>query len=133
MNELMIVANVAIVFGTIYKLFELFAGRKERLYLIEKLGDKINPDTFKDGFFYKPKLFSFNALRAGCLCIGLGLGILIGYAISSLNFPEYFNSYEITGNVSETVSSIYASCILIFGGLGLFVSYIIELKQIKKD
>ena len=37
MEELMIVANVAIVFGVIYKLFELFVGRKERMMLIEKL------------------------------------------------------------------------------------------------
>ena len=29
MDELTIVANVAIVFGVIYKLFELFVGRKE--------------------------------------------------------------------------------------------------------
>ena len=29
MDELMIVANVAIVFGTIYKLFELFAGQNQ--------------------------------------------------------------------------------------------------------
>ena len=44
MNELMIVANVAIVFGVIYKLFELFVGRKERMMIIEKLGDKLTPD-----------------------------------------------------------------------------------------
>ena len=37
MDELTIVANVAIVFGVIYKLFELFVGRKERMMLIEKL------------------------------------------------------------------------------------------------
>lgn len=37
MEELMIVANVSIVFGVIYKLFELFVGRKERMMLIEKL------------------------------------------------------------------------------------------------
>ena len=133
MDELMIVANVAIVFGTIYKLFELFAGRKERLSLIEKLGDKINPDTFKNGIFYKPSLFSFNTLRAGCLLIGLGLGVLLGYVIVSINFPQYFSSNETIGNLTETVSTIYASCILIFGGLGLLISYIIELKQSKKE
>ena len=44
MEELMIVANVAIVFGVIYKLFELFAGRRERMMLIEKMGDKLTPD-----------------------------------------------------------------------------------------
>ena len=37
MNELMIVANVAIIFGVMYKLFELYAKRKERIMLIEKL------------------------------------------------------------------------------------------------
>ena len=49
MEELMIVANVAIVFGVIYKLFELFAGRRERMMLIEKMGDKLTPETFKNG------------------------------------------------------------------------------------
>ena len=57
MNELMIVANVAIVFGVIYKLFELFVGRKERMMIIEKLGDKLTPDTFKNGIFYRTGLF----------------------------------------------------------------------------
>ena len=47
MEELMIVANVAIVFGVIYKLFELFAGRRERMMLIEKMGDKLTPENFK--------------------------------------------------------------------------------------
>ena len=37
MDELMIVANVAIIFGVMYKLFELYAKRKERIMLIEKL------------------------------------------------------------------------------------------------
>lgn len=37
MEQLMITVNVAIVFGVIYKLFELFVGRKERMMLIEKL------------------------------------------------------------------------------------------------
>ena len=37
MEELMVVANVAIIFGVVYKLFELFVGKKERMMLIEKL------------------------------------------------------------------------------------------------
>ena len=37
MEELMVVANVAIVFGVIYKLFELYVRRQERIMLIEKL------------------------------------------------------------------------------------------------
>ena len=72
MEELMIVANVAIVFGVIYKLFELFAGRRERMMLIEKMGDKLTPETFKNGIMYRPSLYSFGGLRIGCLLLGLG-------------------------------------------------------------
>jgi hypothetical protein len=61
MEELMIVANVAIVFGVIYKLFELFAGRRERMMLIEKMGDKLTPETFKNGIMYRPSLYSFSS------------------------------------------------------------------------
>lgn len=40
MEELMVVANVAIIFGVVYKLFELFVGKKERMMLIEKLSSE---------------------------------------------------------------------------------------------
>lgn len=36
MEELMIGANMAIVFGVIYKVFELFVCRRERMMLIER-------------------------------------------------------------------------------------------------
>lgn len=125
MNELMIVANVAIVFGVIYKLFELFVGRKERMMIIEKLGDKLTPDTFKNGIFYRTGLFSFGGLRMGCLMIGLGVGLLVGYGIISATQYSYFDGnrpYEVT-------SVVYGACILLGGGTGLVVSYLIEKKQ----
>ena len=118
MNELMIVANVAIVFGVIYKLFELFVGRKERMMIfvgrkermmiIEKLGDKLTPDTFKNGIFYRTGLFSFGGLRMGCLMIGLGVGLLVGYGIISATQYSYFDGnrpYEVT-------SVVYGACVL---------------------
>lgn len=125
MNELMIVANVAIVFGVIYKLFELFVGRKERMMIIEKLGDKLTPDTFKNGIFYRTGLFSFGGLRMGCLMIGLGVGLLVGYGIISATQYSYFDGnrpYEVT-------SVVYGACVLLGGGTGLVVSYLIEKKQ----
>ncbi len=73
MEELMIVSKVAIVFGVIYKLFELFAVRRERMMLIEKMGDKLTPETFKNGIMYRPSLYSFGGLRIGCLLLGLGV------------------------------------------------------------
>lgn len=125
MNELMIVANVAIVFGVIYKLFELFVGRKERMMIIEKLGDKLTPDTFKNGIFYHTGLFSFGGLRMGCLMIGLGVGLLVGYGIISATQYSYFDGnrpYEVT-------SVVYGACVLLGGGTGLVISYLIEKKQ----
>lgn len=125
MNELMNVANVAIVFGVIYKLFELFVGRKERMMIIEKLGDKLTPDTFKNGIFYRTGLFSFGGLRMGCLMIGLGVGLLVGYGIISATQYSYFDGnrpYEVT-------SVVYGACVLLGGGTGLVISYLIEKKQ----
>lgn len=125
MNELMIVANVAIVFGVIYKLFELFVGRKERMMIIEKLGDKLTPDTFKNGIFNRTGLFSFGGLRMGCLMIGLGVGLLVGYGIISATQYSYFDGnrpYEVT-------SVVYGACVLLGGGTGLVISYLIEKKQ----
>ena len=91
MEELMIVANVAIVFGVIYKLFELFAGRRERMMLIEKMGDKLTPETFKNGIMYRPSLYSFGGLRIGCLLLGLGAGLLVGYMLACTTQPDYLS------------------------------------------
>lgn len=128
MEELMIVANVAIVFGVIYKLFELFVKRKERMMLIEKMGDKLTPEVFKNGIFYLPSSFSFGGLRLGCLLLGLGLGLLVGYVIVCLTGPER-RGYR----VSETISIIYGASVLLGGGLGLVVSYLIEVNKVERE
>ena len=127
MEELMIVANVAIVFGVIYKLFELFVGRRERMMLIEKMGDKLTPEDLRKGFAYCP-IYSFGGLRFGCLLLGLGLGLLVGYAIVCLTNPDVRGS-----RVSETLSIIFGCSVLLGGGLGLVVSYIVELNQVKRE
>lgn len=41
----MVPAIMAIITVGIYKLFELFVCKKERLMLIEKMGDKYEPDV----------------------------------------------------------------------------------------
>lgn len=122
MKELMIVANVAIVFGVLYKLFELFACRKERMMLIEKLGDTLTPDDLKQGIAYSPVSFSFGGLRWGCLLLGLGLGLITGFFIVDASGRDDYN----------VTSTVYGACVLIGGGLGLIVSYLIELYQVRK-
>ena len=45
MDFIMVPAIMAIITVGIYKLFELFVCKKERLMLIEKMGDKYEPDV----------------------------------------------------------------------------------------
>ena len=123
MNELMIVANVAIVFGITYKLFELFACRKERILLIEKLCEKLPPELLANRPFSLPSRSSASGLRLGCLMIGLGIGLLVGFLIVQL--LVWNASYKVT-------SVVYGACVLLGGGSGLLASYIIENKWFGK-
>ena len=129
MEELMVIANVAIVFGVIYKLFELFVGRKERMMLIEKLPpEMLNKGT--DGHLKLKALGFSNALRYGCLFLGIGLGLITGYCIICNTLPEYFSNGGRHAN--ETASIIYAASVLIGGGVGLIAAFLVELKLNKK-
>ena len=123
MNELMIVANVAIVFGVTYKLFELFACRKERILLIEKLCEKLPPELLANRPFSLPSRSSASGLRLGCLMIGLGIGLLVGFLIVQL--LVWNASYKVT-------SVVYGACVLLGGGAGLLASDIIENKWFGK-
>ncbi len=129
MEELMIVANVAIIFGVVYKLFELFVGKKERMMLIEKLSSE---ELIKGGI-KRPDFnlftFTFSSLRFGCLMLGLGLGLLAGFFIGleiSNAYPNYMDAYQIA-------SLIYGACLLLGGGVGLLISFLIEWKISKKN
>lgn len=116
-----------IVFAGIYGLVELYARRKERIMIIEKLAEKteLSADKKVDLGF---RTFSFSALKAGCLLTGLGLGLLIGFFITygiRLQATDYMNR--------ETMSIVYGSTVLLFGGLGLLLAFIIELKLKKNE
>lgn len=60
MNFIMVPAIMAIITVGIYKLFELFVCKKERLMLIEKMGDKYEPDVASIPRFHSN--YSFSAL-----------------------------------------------------------------------
>lgn len=131
MEELQSVAIVGIIFGVIYKLFELFIGQKERLLLIEKFGDSAFPENLRRRLPETGFSFPFKVLRSACLLLGLGFGLLAGYGILSLTQPDYFTSY-VNARILETGSVVYGACILFGGGLGLLVAYLIEVKSQKK-
>ena len=130
---------VGIITLGIYKLFELFVGKKERLTMIEKLGDKLDPSMLGNRLslplpvgtpFMSSSPISFSALKFGCLLLGMGLGLLTGYIICATTVPDYFT--ERNWRMSELTSLIYGANVLLFGGLGLVVAFIVELKISQK-
>jgi hypothetical protein len=134
-----------IVFLGIYKLFELFVRRRERMTIIEKMGDKFTPDMMGNPFMYsnlKTSIKSFATLRIACLLLGMGLGLLVGiflsqYVIDGMKntsiLQVYANSSIEYKKVMDIVSLVIGASTLLFGGLGLLVAYLIESKQTKNN
>ena len=123
MDSLTIAATFMCAFVVIYKVFELFVCRKERLMTIERL----SPEALAEGGVKGLRLPASNmALRLGCLLMGLGLGLLVGYLITRLSLPEYYGK-EAQRAVRETASIIYGASVLLGGGLGLLVAFWVEV------
>lgn len=122
-----------ITFG-IYKLFELFVGRKERLAFIEKLTTLQEPLLLK-GTLKLPSFssgMSFSALKLGCLLVGMGLGLLLGYIINASTLSGFLGD-DSDWRVHETASLIYGASVLLCGGLALVIAFIIELNIARKE
>ena len=118
-----------------YKLFELFVCKKERLLIIEKMGEKFTPEMLGNKInLSSVGNVSFSALKFGCLFVGLGLGLLVAYLICTTTLEGYaeMSSDRFNWNLRETISVIYGACVLLFGGAGLLTSFLIELKISKK-
>ena len=133
MNGLLVLLGFVSFFLLIYKLFELYARRRERLLVLDKIevlgkaewsGKKLQLPGFSS--------FSFSALKGGCLLIGLGLGIFIAFLICSLGFDLYAPGNDSFLNMKiETV--IYSASVLLFGGIGLLAAFVLELRMERKE
>ncbi|MEL5894049.1 DUF6249 domain-containing protein [Bacteroides sp. GD17] len=131
MDFIMVPAVMTIITLGVYKLFELFVCKRERIMLIEKMGDQPEMPKMPVAKLYGNfSNFSFSALKIGCLLAGMGLGLLIGYFICYATIPEFFTTDRWA--YRETASLIYGACVLGFGGIGLITSFVIELKLNKK-
>lgn len=123
---------VSIITLGIYKLFELFVGKKERLAMIEKWGDRRDVSASDPAFPAGTSFMSsFSALRLGCLLLGMGVGFLTGYLICATTVPGYFTDH--TRGMNELTSLIYGGSVLIFGGLGLVAAFMVELRITRKN
>ena len=113
---------VGIITLGIYKLFELFVGKKERSYYDRKIGRQVRsipcwgnrlslPLPVGTPFMSSSPI-SFSALKFGCLLLGMGLGLLTGYIICATTVPDYFT--ERNWRMSELTSLIYGANVLHF-------------------
>ena len=105
MDFIMVPAVMTIITLGIYKLFELFVCKKERIMLIEKMDERgLLPqmDTPK----LRGSSFSFSALKIGCLLAGMGLGLLLGYLICYATIPNYFTALPGSSDSPDSASRV---------------------------
>jgi len=135
MDFILIPLVVGIITLGIYKLFELFVRKKERLTLIDKLGDKLDPSMLQEPFQAPLRMLgnlSTGALKTGCLLMGIGLGLIVGIMIAG--FGLGFDRPDLDNyNTREFLGVIFGASVLLFGGLGLLVAFFIELRYSKKN
>ncbi len=134
MDFIVVPLTTGIVFAAIYGLFELFVRRKERLAIIEKIGERVDMTDFGKKLClpsYSLPRFSFSSLKAGCLLMGIGFGVLVGF-ICDVVLAANRHSLDFR-NEYAAISSAYDASVLLFGGLGLIVAFVIETNMKKKE
>lgn len=133
MDFIMVPLILGIITLGVYKIFELFACKRERMAIIEKLGDKISSADL-NGKFSLPAYnrSSFSALKGGLLMAGIGLGLLTGFTISASVIPNYVVQDNLNWASQQMIGIIYGACVLLFGGVGLLTAFLIEMKINKK-
>ena len=63
--------------------------------------------------------------------MGVGLGILVGFLFNltiavNRHDLDFYNEYE-------AITSAYGASVLVFGGLGLIIAFVIETNMKKKE
>jgi hypothetical protein len=134
MDFITVPLTTGIVFLAFYKVIELFVCRKERMTIIEKIGDKLSTSSLTNElelFNYGGLHISFSALKTGCLLIGIGLGMLIGLLIHI--YVASMNDLGTSIGIRNMIEVAYGAPVLLFGGLGLIVAFIIEMRVKKSE
>jgi TRAP-type C4-dicarboxylate transport system permease small subunit len=147
-NSLIPICAVITTFFFVYKLVELSVRKKERMRLIEFQRENFAISHLNDSFLFpranilpqdnvfSPEKKSYGALKAGCLLLGLGFGIMAAWVFSTIFFDHYvseIDNYRINQAVRNGQEAIYFGSVLFFGGMGLLIAFIIERKMRRKD
>ena len=135
MSNLVPIFIVGFIVVGIYRIFELFARRKERMAIIERLGEQIklseaNVDLSLPLF---QKSEGNWALKISLLLIGIGIGLVAAYCFELATYGVKFTYNNPTGYYKYKVEVVYLACVAIFGGLGLLSAYLIERKHKTKE
>ena len=101
------VSMFAMIFGIVYLV------KREKMAMIERGMDPRR---------YKPQSAPFHNLKWGLLLMGAGIGLFLAYVLDIFVFHTSENDNP----------AIYFALIAIFGGGGLFLSYLIEKKEADK-
>ncbi len=97
------------LFGMIFGI--VYLHKREKMAMIERGMDPRR---------YKPQSAPYQNLKWGLLLIGAGLGLFLASILDRTVFADTMSDNE----------AIYFSLIALFGGLGLFLSYRIEKKEV---
>ena len=123
-----------ITFG-VYKFFELIVCRRERLNIIDRLessqlidylkqvpmGLRYGASEPREVSEYRPRV-STGGLRVGCLLAGLGLGLVIGILMKPSFAQDDWSLF----------SGLCGGLVLLCGGGGLLVSFIVEMRLARR-
>jgi len=94
------------IFGIVY------LNKREKLAMIER---GMDPRS------YKPQSAPYQNLKWGLLLVGAGVGLFLAFVLD----------HSIFHNMDDNnIFFLYLSLIAIFGGVGLFLSYRIEKKEV---
>ncbi|MCI8997892.1 MAG: hypothetical protein HFJ95_02715 [Muribaculaceae bacterium] len=112
-----------IVFITVYRIFELFVRRRERLAIIDKIGQdngSLHANLDLNKILYPTSVSDsrYTSLKWGCLALGLGAGLFC-YVLIAINQPSILNSWSMKSTLSGSLT-------LLGGGLGLIIAFIVE-------
>ena len=116
---------VGFVMLCVYKVFELFVRKNERMLLVEKL-TSLNgneEDNEKRLKLQLPSIVAndsgFWTLRIALLLVGIGAGCLLALFVR-LQYP---------GMSWDLISLANFACISLFGGIGLLIAFFLEQKK----